>query len=411
MADNTQLPVPATSGDVIAADEIAGAKYQRIKLIHGAEGVNDGDVSTANPLPVDVGTIPLPADAATETTLAAVGALLAAGIDVDTGLTGLATEASLAVIAAAIKDEDAAASSGEKGISMLGVRRDADTAGAGTDGDYSHLYVDELGRLKVATAPASQAATTGNITANGQTVSIDVSRTSNIMIYCTGTFSTVNCTFEGSIDGGTSWFAVQAVRTNANTIELTTGNLSAAPAYAWELSVNGLTNFRVRATAFTSGTQTWRFQPAVYATEPIPAAQASATQNVNVSSTSGSLPNLPTPATTQGASTHHHAISAASTNATSVKASAGNINDIELSNNGAAVAYFKLYNKASTPTVGTDTPVKTIMIPVGGTVIVNGGPFGIRLATGIAYAITTGMAVADATAVAATQVSVGISYT
>jgi len=286
MADNTQLPVPATSGDVIAADEIAGAKYQRIKLIHGAEGVNDGDVSTANPLPVDVGTIPLPADAATETTLAAVGALLAAGIDVDTGLTGLATEASLAVIAAAIKDEDAAASSGEKGISMLGVRRDADTAGAGTDGDYSHLYVDELGRLKVATAPASQAATTGNITANGQTVSIDVSRTSNIMIYCTGTFSTVNCTFEGSIDGGTSWFAVQAVRTNANTIELTTGNLSAAPAYAWELSVNGLTNFRVRATAFTSGTQTWRFQPAVYATEPIPAAQASATQGVSGTVTS-----------------------------------------------------------------------------------------------------------------------------
>jgi hypothetical protein len=108
-----------------------------------------------------------------------------------------------------------------------------------------------------------------------------VSRTSNLMIYCTGTFSTVNCTFEGSIDGGTSWFAVQAVRTNANTIELTTGNLSAAPAYAWELSVNGLTNFRVRSTAWTSGTQVWRFQPAPFATEPIPAIQISGTQPVS----------------------------------------------------------------------------------------------------------------------------------
>lgn len=222
MADNTQLPIPATAGDVIAADDIGGAKYQRIKLIHGADGVSAGDVSTANPLPVDVGTIALPTGAATEVTLAAVGALLAGGINVDTGLslTGIATEATLltlaseasvAAIASAAKDEDSASTSGDKGFSILGVRRDADTTGAGTDGDYSHLYVDEIGRLKVATAPASQAATTGTITANGQTVSADVSRTSNMMIYCTGTFSTVNCTFEGSIDGGASWFAVQAV--------------------------------------------------------------------------------------------------------------------------------------------------------------------------------------------------------
>jgi hypothetical protein len=52
MADNTQLPLPSTVGDVIAADDISGVKYQRVKLIHGADGVNDGDVSSANPLPV-----------------------------------------------------------------------------------------------------------------------------------------------------------------------------------------------------------------------------------------------------------------------------------------------------------------------------------------------------------------------
>lgn len=52
MADNTQLPVPSTSGDVIATDDIGGVKYQRVKLIHGAEGVNDGDVSSVNPLPM-----------------------------------------------------------------------------------------------------------------------------------------------------------------------------------------------------------------------------------------------------------------------------------------------------------------------------------------------------------------------
>jgi hypothetical protein len=41
-----------SGGDVVGADLIGTTKYQRIKLIHGSDGVNDGDVSSANPLPV-----------------------------------------------------------------------------------------------------------------------------------------------------------------------------------------------------------------------------------------------------------------------------------------------------------------------------------------------------------------------
>lgn len=41
-------------GVLIAADEIAGSQYQRMKLIHGADGVNAGDVAVANPLPVAI---------------------------------------------------------------------------------------------------------------------------------------------------------------------------------------------------------------------------------------------------------------------------------------------------------------------------------------------------------------------
>lgn len=40
-------------GDTVAADEISSVKYQRIKVVVGADGVNDGDVSSANPLPVN----------------------------------------------------------------------------------------------------------------------------------------------------------------------------------------------------------------------------------------------------------------------------------------------------------------------------------------------------------------------
>jgi hypothetical protein len=55
MADN--VSITAGSGTSIAADDIgAGLLAQRIKLIHGADGVNDGDVATLNPLP----TVPMP---------------------------------------------------------------------------------------------------------------------------------------------------------------------------------------------------------------------------------------------------------------------------------------------------------------------------------------------------------------
>lgn len=174
------------------------------------------------------------------------------------------------------KAEDDASANGDIGVPILGIRQDSDTSPVSADGDYHHLLFNNVGRLKVASMPGDYAATTGNITANGQSVTCDTGKASNVMLYCTGTFSTINCTFEGSIDGGTTWFGVQAVRTNANTVETTTGNLSAAPVYAWEMSVNALTHVRVRATAFTSGTQTWRILPGAYATEPIPAIQSHA---------------------------------------------------------------------------------------------------------------------------------------
>lgn len=51
MADNTLLNTGA-GGDTIASDDISGVKFQRVKLVHGADGVNAGDVATVNPLPV-----------------------------------------------------------------------------------------------------------------------------------------------------------------------------------------------------------------------------------------------------------------------------------------------------------------------------------------------------------------------
>lgn len=50
MADN--VAITPGSGATAASDDIGGVQFQRIKLVHGADGVNDGDVSSANGLPV-----------------------------------------------------------------------------------------------------------------------------------------------------------------------------------------------------------------------------------------------------------------------------------------------------------------------------------------------------------------------
>jgi hypothetical protein len=337
--------------------------------------------------------------------------------EIATETTLSAVNSELNLIESYFKAEDTPAVSGDKGLPLLAMRQLADSTSTDADGDYTLIKIDEEGRVKVSTKPASFVLVTGNITANAQTVFCDVSRASNVMISMVAT-SLVghNSTFEGSIDStnGTdgNWFGIQVLRSNANTIELTTGVLAATPGYAWETSVNGLSFVRVRATAHTSGTANWKFQRGSYATEPIPAAQISGTQPVSGSVTvSGSLTSAGTTTNTPVTPTQSFINSAATTNATSVKASAGTVWSIIASNVNAAARYVKFYNLAVAPTVGTSVPVFTITIPAGGTVQFDGGSNGIRFGTGIALAITGAMADADTTAVAANEIKVATSYT
>jgi hypothetical protein len=102
--------------------------------------------------------------------------------------------------------------------------------------------------------------------------------------------------------------------------------------------------------------------------------------------------------------------SAASTNLTSVKASAGSLYTVAASNNGAAAAFLKLYNKASAPVVASDVPVLIVPIGASSVVSLNLGGLGHRFATGIALAITNLIADTDATPVVAGQVKAILDY-
>ena len=102
---------------------------------------------------------------------------------------------------------------------------------------------------------------------------------------------------------------------------------------------------------------------------------------------------------------------AASTNSTSVKASAAFVCSITGVNTTAAIKYIKLYNKASAPTVGTDTPFMTIAMPVSNTTFnMNFPGFCLYMTTGFAYALTGAAADNDTTALSAGDV-VGLNFT
>lgn len=109
---------------------------------------------------------------------------------------------------------------------------------------------------------------------------------------------------------------------------------------------------------------------------------------------------------------YHRLQSAATTNATVVKAAAGRIVGGIILNTGASISYLKLYAKATAPVVGTDVPVFTIPlvpnVPVSIAALFDG--YGLYIATGISYALTKNYADADTTAVGAGEVTVQLTY-
>lgn len=110
------------------------------------------------------------------------------------------------------------------------------------------------------------------------------------------------------------------------------------------------------------------------------------------------------------APTVHTLNSAATTNATSVKATAGRVYSLLLSNQNAAARFFKLYNKASAPTVGTDIPVAVIPVPASSTLVLELGTFGVQFGTGIAYAVTGAIGDTDTTVITAGDFKVNMQY-
>lgn len=123
----------------------------------------------------------------------------------------------------------------------------------------------------------------------------------------------------------------------------------------------------------------------------------------------GGAANVNSTAQAVGGYTPGKLVSAASTNATSVKGSAGTLGFLTASNVNAAARYLKFYNKASAPTVGTDVPIYTFIIPgntAGAGTNIPIPSEGLNFSTGIALALTVEATDAGSTGVALSEIVV-----
>jgi hypothetical protein len=235
-------------------------------------------------------------------------------------------------------------------------------------------------------------------------VMVDGEATATVQTYGTSTATT---TYEGSIDG-LGFFPIVAVNiTNGSQVTSTSSNTIS------QIEIAGLKYIQARCSSWTSGALLTNIR---------------LSNGIGLVGLDMSLPTGPNTignvnaiqsgawkltASTATGYTPGKLVSAASTNATVVKASAGTLGSIHASNINTAPRYLKLYNKATAPTVGTDIPVATYLIPgatTGGQSTINIPTQGLNFPSGISFALTANAIDTDNTAVAGSECVVNYSF-
>lgn len=99
-------------------------------------------------------------------------------------------------------------------------------------------------------------------------------------------------------------------------------------------------------------------------------------------------------------------LSTSTTNSTLVQGTPGQIGSIIIGNQNSSAFYLKLYDKATAPTCGTDTPVHSILIPTSTDFDIP-FPFPLNFIRGIGFCITSGIA-NNSTGAANTGISINL---
>ena len=303
---------------------------------------------------------------------------------------------------------------------------------AQTTAELSNIVGAPAGSLHITGAAAQSTlnnniinATAGATATDLTTVGVITYRSYQIQINGSAGIASGQIIIEGSNDG-TNFFTLQwfddAVTTAAVVNAAT--SIAASTFRTFSGSTYNYRYIRCRiSTAFSGGTvqafttlSPYPYQQKVNVVGQATAAnlQATATQGGTWTVQPGNTANTTAwyvalgARTTNGTSTHT-LNSAATTNGTSIKGTAGAIYGVTIMNTSAATKYVRFYNKATAPTVGTDVPIMVIAVPATSSKEIY-FPGGMVFTTGIGYSITNAASATDATAVAAGDVQLFISW-
>lgn len=372
MADNTVLNT-GTGGDTIASDDIGGIKHQRVKVEHGADG-SATDVSTSSPLPVDQ----------TNTSVADGGTLPAKGVQVggtdgtvfqvfstdsagrvNTNVTGTVpvsgpvTDTQLRASAVPVSSASLPLPSG---ASTSAKQPALGTAGTASADVISVQGVASMTPVKVDGSGVTQPVS-GTVTASGPLTDVQLRATA---VPVSGTVTA---------NAGTGPFPV-----SDNAGSLTVDAPVGTPVFV----------------RLSDGTSAIATLPVSLASLPALATGSNLAGRVNVE-----------PQTANGLSIFH-LVSAATTNATNVKASAGQLYGWFVYNSNAAARKLVFHNTAGTPTAGASVVFSIVIPPSSGANVEYTN--GLAFATGIAITTVTGLADSDTAAVAANDLVINLFY-
>ncbi len=276
------------------------------------------------------------------------------------------------------------------------------------DGTYPwrRALVDASGNIAIKGGYAEQSGLIASALNADLVASTDVSAYKWWSLHYTAVATGGVLTFQGSNDN-INFVTIQSYPISSSAAPTTTQN-----AVGIYYGICSFRYIRVRQTSWTSGSSTGVLElytaTADYPTTTGPVSQ-SGTWTVMPGNTVNTSPWFANSVGTTGGTTSFHLISAATTNATAVKASAGQVYGYDIYNSNAAARFVKLYNKATAPTVGTDTPVRTIGIPAAGRASETFSN-GINFATGIGLATTTGITDADTGTVTLSDLAINLDY-
>lgn len=442
---NGQATMANSEPVVIASDQstlpVSGTFFQATQPVSATDldirNLVNTDVVTAELSAVDNAVLDAIAasvaaiDADTTTIIGHVDGIeaLLATIDADTGsiltsVDGLETSNSAIQTAVQLIDDTVVtlgtatyAEATSAGLAIGAVRRDADTTLVNTTNEWGPLQMDANGRLKTEvfsgeTLPVSLTSTTitgtvavtqsgtwdeVGINDSGNSITVDAPVATPVYVrlsdgaaaITTLPVSLASVPSHAVTNAGT--FAVQSTNQANSGVDIgdvTINNAAGASAVNIQDGGNTIT---VDGTVAATQSGTWTVQPGNTA-----------------NSTAWLVSDRPS---TSGGLSKFHLVGAATTNATNVKASAGQVYSVTAFNLNAAPAYLKFHNTAGTPTAGSGV-TDTFLIPgntAGAGLVINFDK-GIAFSTGIGITLVTGIADANASAIAASEVVVNIYY-